>query len=268
MVSEVRVDADEVDRAIREVAAAEVTPRFRRLGDDEVHEKSPGDLVTSADRGCEAQLTLRLRAIADLPVVGEEASFEDRSLLPLVASAEAAWVLDPVDGTANFAAGSTDHAVMVALVERGRTTRAWMYLPSTDSMLRAERGAGAWRDGERVRARRPGPGSVGLLKRGYLPGGIITALRDAPPVLSGAVHGRGCCPVDYDDVVTGAAAFAIYWRTLPWDHAAPALYVTEAGLHVGRPGGRVYLPGEDGVGLVVAHPQRWEEIDAMFRGLF
>lgn len=272
MVSHVDVDTDAVDRAIREVAAAEVESRFRSLGDDDIHEKSPGDLVTAADRACEEELTLRLRAIADLPVVGEEAAYEDPTSVVSVASVDAAWVLDPVDGTANFVAGSPDHAVMVALVQHGRTTHAWMHLPATGSMLRAERSGGAWRDGARVRSAAPAPGAVGLLKRGYLPEPIVaaldgTALGGAAPLLRDAVHGRSCCPVDYDDVAAGVAAFAIYWRTLVWDHAAPALYATEAGLRVARPGGGEYVPGDDGVGLVVAHPDRWEAIDAMFDAL-
>lgn len=261
------VDTDEVEQRIRSVAAAEVEPRFGHLGDGDVTEKEPGDLVTVADRACEAALAAGLRSVLDVPVVGEEASFEDPSLLDLVASAGSVWVLDPIDGTTNFAAGSTDHAVLVSLVQRGRVTDGWMYLPASGSMLRARLGGGAWRDGRRVEAVAPSAGAVGLLKRGYLPAPIRAALDRAPSILRDAVHGRGCCPLDYHDVVTGAAAFALYWRTLPWDHTAAALYATEAGLRVARPGGRPYEPGDGACGLLVAHPSRWDDVDVAFGAL-
>lgn len=261
------VDGDAVEIAIREVSRAEVEPRFRALADDEVFEKSPGDLVTAADRGCEQALSLRLRTIAALPVVGEEATAGDPGLADLVAEVDAVWVVDPVDGTANFVAGSPDHAIMVALVQQGRTTHGWMYLPASASMLSAELGAGAFRDGRHVVADTPAPGAVGLLKRGFLPERTRQRVERGPDVLRSAVHGSGCCPVDYGAVVTGAAGFAIYWRTLPWDHAAPALFATESGLDVARPGGGPYLVGDGGSGLIVAHPSVWDSVDAAFATL-
>lgn len=268
----VTVDDDAVEQAVREVAAAEVVSRFGRLRADQIHEKSPGDLVTDADRASEAALTARLRAIADLPVVGEEATAADPSLLGLVAEAPAVWVVDPVDGTSNFVAGSPDHAVIVTLVESGVTTRCWLYQPPHDVMLRAELGCGARRDGATVRVDDPGggPTAPGVLKTGYLPPEVrdrLAALDDdgsGSVDLRGAGSGRGCCPFDYDDAVTGAVGFLVYWRTLPWDHAGPALYASEAGLRVGRPGGSVYQPGDHGSGLIVAHPSVWDEVDVAF----
>lgn len=261
------VDGAAVEAAIRDVVAAEVSPRFRALRDDEVFEKAPGDLVTAADRGCEHALTGRLRELLDIPVVGEEATARRPELLEQVASSPVVWVLDPVDGTSNFVAGSADHAVIVALVEAGRTVGSWMLLPVSGVTMSATLGGGAWRDGTRATASPPRPGVVGMLKRGYLPEPVRAASGKGSSVLQEAVQGRGCCPVDYDDVVTGDAAFAIYWRTLPWDHAGPALYAAEAGLRVRRPGGATYEPGDGGVGLVVAHPDVWDAVDEAFGAL-
>lgn len=267
MVGEVSVDSSEVESAIVDVASAEVLPRLGVLGDDEIEEKSPGDLVTLADRACERALTARLCSLVDLPVLGEEAAARDPYLVGLVADADAVWVIDPIDGTSNFAAGSPAFAVMVSLVQHGRTTHGWMYLPVTATMLRAELGSGAWRDGERIEAIKPSVGAVGLLKRGYLPDAVREALHSAPPVLRDAVHGIGCCPFDYDAVVRGDAAFVLYWRTLPWDHTAPALYAAESGLRVARPGGDPFIPGDGRSGLLVAHPSRWDDVDAAFGAL-
>lgn len=267
-MEELPIDDGAVESAIREVALAEVLPRLGVLGHADVSEKSPGDLVTVADHACERALTERLRSLVDLPVLGEEAATQDPSLLGLVATAEAVWVVDPIDGTSNFAAGSPDFAVMVSLVQHGRTTHGWMYLPVTGSMLRAELGAGAWRDGAAVDARPPRPDAVGLLKRGYLPAAVRDRLGTGPALLRDAVHGVGSCPFDYDAVVRGAWSFVLYWRTLPWDHTAPALYAAESGLRVARPGGGSYEPGDGGAGLLVAHPSRWDEIDAAFGSLW
>jgi len=267
------VDGDSVETAIREVAAAEVVPRFRSLSAGQIHEKAPGDLVTDADRGCERALSLRLRSLVDIPVVGEEATADNPSLLSSVADAPAVWVVDPVDGTSNYVAGSVDHAVIATLVEGGVATRCWLHLPVSGTMLRAELGAGALRDARPVLATDPGRGATvpGVLKTGYLPaevGARLAELNDDPSepaeLLKRAGSGRGCCPVDYEDAVTGAVGFLVYWRTLPWDHAGPALYASEAGLRVGRPGGSAYEPGDGRDGLIVAHPSVWDEVDAAF----
>jgi len=265
----VEVDGDAVELAVREVAAAEVRPRFRSLSPDQIVEKSPGDLVTEADRACERALGLRLRALVDIPVVGEEATAADPGMLDLVGAADAVWVVDPVDGTSNFVAGSPDHAVIVALVERGVTTRCWMHLPVAGTMLRAELGAGARRDGRILDAAAPleaGSLPPGLLSTRYLPAPVRDRLAaDGPPdPLHRAVPGRGCAPVDYFDAVDRALGYLVYWRTLPWDHAGPALFASEAGLRVARPGGDPYRPGDGRDGLIVAHPSVWDDLDAAF----
>ncbi len=76
---------EDVSVAVREVGMAEVVPRFRSLAEGDVTEKSPGDLVTIADQECERVLGERLRSIREIPVVGEEGTSADPSLLDLVA---------------------------------------------------------------------------------------------------------------------------------------------------------------------------------------
>ncbi|WP_293421682.1 inositol monophosphatase family protein, partial [Phenylobacterium sp.] len=57
------------------------------------------------------------------------------------------WTVDPVDGTANFAAGREAFGLMVSLLEGGETVRAWIYLPVGDALAVSERGGGAfWHD--------------------------------------------------------------------------------------------------------------------------
>src|SRR6185437_792815 len=100
----------------------EVMPRFEKLESGDISEKGPGDLVTVADIAAEHRLTPALRGL--LPgslVVGEEAVAADPAVLALLDGDDYVWVVDPIDGTANFAAGIPLFAVMVALIRRGET---------------------------------------------------------------------------------------------------------------------------------------------------
>lgn len=137
------MQTEAVSDLLAEVAEQVILPRFGTLESDQVEEKRPGDLVTVADREAEVVLAQRLRA--DDPhalVVGEEGVFVDPSCLDLLAGAEHAWVIDPVDGTRNFARGSADFAVMLAELRSGVTVRSWIWQPVHRLLYVAERGAG------------------------------------------------------------------------------------------------------------------------------
>ena len=116
------VDIEAVTAILREVAAEEVMPRFRSLAEHEVRAKDGGELVTVADIAAERQITRRLRDL--LPgsqVVGEEATAEDPGLLDTFAQEDGwIWVIDPIDGTSNFAGGRPVFALMVAPGAPGR----------------------------------------------------------------------------------------------------------------------------------------------------
>ena len=121
-------------------------PRFRRLGADGVRQKTgPLDLVTEADEAAERVITAGImRRFAGAVVVGEEATSADPSRLALLADAELAFVVDPVDGTANFAAGLPLFGVMAAVIVRGEVVAAAIHDPICDDMALALRGEGAW----------------------------------------------------------------------------------------------------------------------------
>jgi len=244
------------------VADAEISPRFRMLSADEIEEKSPGELVTAADRACEAALTARLRAFLDVPVVGEEAAAEDPALLDSVGRSGLVWLVDPLDGTSNFAAGSTEYAVMVALVHSGEAVVSWMWHPDGRTMAVAERGSGAFVNGQRVTMPSPSPldGSVGVVKDRFLPDDVAATVRNNKPKFGGYLPGRGCAGLEYPELAAGDVAFLLYWRTLPWDHAPGVLFVEEAGGAALRPDGRRYRCGDDDSGLVVAHAENSDEI--------
>src|SRR5215510_7004092 len=150
-------DIARVAALMREVAAEEIVPRFQNLAAHDVREKRPGNLVTSADLASEARLINGLAAIVpEATVVAEEMAEEDlEGVLARLADDTPVWVIDPVDGTANFAEGKPDFAVIVAYVSRGVTRAGWILEPARDTMTVAEEGGGTFRDGKRVSVAKP-----------------------------------------------------------------------------------------------------------------
>src|SRR5579864_9382514 len=143
-----RLDLARVETLIREVAASEIIPRFRRLAAEDIREKQPGQIVTAADIEAERRLIERLpHMVPGSVVVGEEGVAADPALLDALWGTAPVWLVDPVDGTQNFSEGSPVFATMVALVRHRQTAAAWIYDPVNDRMAQAEHGAGAYVDG-------------------------------------------------------------------------------------------------------------------------
>ena len=253
------MDVDVVDRvaaAIREVSATTIEPRFRALTSEDVHEKSPGEVVTVADREGERLLARRLvDLLPGVPVVGEEACAEDGSLVRAL-QGERAWLLDALDGTSNFVAGSGDWAVMVALVDHGSPVASWIWRPSDQRLYLAELGAGATCNG-RLLARRP----AAHVPPRRLRGTVLTRYLDPPAAAAvernrerfgPLAPGHRCAGIDYPLLAEGGIDFLLFWRTLPWDHAPGTLLVQEAGATVRRLDGTSYLPTQTTLGLLSA----------------
>ncbi|MCZ3389747.1 MAG: inositol monophosphatase [Actinomycetia bacterium] len=264
---------DAVGAAIHDAAEIAVIPRFRRLTAAAIIEKSPGDFVTDADHECEELLTAALHAIEPgVPVIGEEAAAADPTLLDAAERHERVWVLDPVDGTKSFIDGSPDFATMVALVEDGVTTASWIWQPIHRQMFSATKGGGARHNGGALHSPpEPGPRTQwqGLLRTHAMPEALRTssnASLEQAGLLNTQVAAAG---VTYPKTATGEFAYALYWRTLPWDHAPGALIAEEVGLTVRRLDGTPYRPFDGGQGLLTAATQEiWAAVrDALPQSL-
>jgi fructose-1,6-bisphosphatase/inositol monophosphatase family enzyme len=249
---------------IREVAAEVIEPRWASLNEDEIWAKSPGEPVTVADEEAEAVLAVRLRELLPgTPVVGEEACSADPELLSALGS-DRAWLVDPIDGTANFIAGSPDWAVMVALVRHGRTVASWIWRPVGQVMYIAEKGNGATRNGVPLAhpgtPREPADMTGAVLAR-FLDAGTAAVISKNAGRFRSVLPGRICAGAEYPAVVEDEQDFALFWRTLPWDHAPGVLLATEAGLTARRPDGSAYEPGRPGTGLLVAAGEaNWQTV--------
>ncbi|TFL18796.1 inositol monophosphatase family protein [Jannaschia formosa] len=258
--------------AVRAVARAEILPRFRALAAGDIDEKSSfDDLVTVADRAAEAALTEKVRAI--LPgddVIGEEAVSEDRNLLDRLGSGRVT-VIDPIDGTWNFAHGNANYGVIVAVVEEGETVWGLLYDPSFDDWIEAHRGGGAvfCRNGRRTPlalSQQDDPldrlrGNVGFYMfpeadRAGLAG--TTHLFRRATSLGASLH-------EYRMQALGHTDFCLNGMLNVWDHAAGSLILREAGGVARLLDGQDYRPGMREGRLLTARTEGlWETLAGRF----
>ncbi|WP_203698667.1 inositol monophosphatase family protein [Catellatospora coxensis] len=246
---------DRIVDILRETAEAVVLPRFRNLAEGEIVEKSPGDLVTIADREAEVMLTAKLAAL--LPgslVVGEEAVAADPDVLARLDDDGAVWLIDPIDGTGNFAAGKEPFGMMVALMRGGVPVLAVIYEPVPGTVAAAEAGAGSYVDGVRMVLDHT-PVSAeqlrGAVMTKYLPPDLREQMESRLPNLSEAIPGLRCAAREYPELLRQTRHFALFWRAKPWDHAPGALLMREAGGVVRHFDGADYDPVHPRNGLVV-----------------
>jgi fructose-1,6-bisphosphatase/inositol monophosphatase family enzyme len=259
----------DVATLLRDVAQAEILPRFRRLATGAVRTKSgPLDLVTDADEAAERVITAGLLArFQGCVVVGEEACAADPEVLGRLAGADLAFVVDPVDGTANFAAGIPLFGCMAAAVVRGEIVAAWIHDPLGDDTAMALRGEGAWieaPDGHRRDLRVAAPVPIGRMVAAvswnWLPEPLRSRVTSRLPRLAASMSFR-CAAHEYRMVAGGHAHALLYNKLMPWDHAPGWLLHREAGGYSARFDGSVYRPNVTSGGLIVAPDQgSWEAL--------
>ena len=254
---------------VRQAAQAEIMPRFRNLGAADVSEKtSATDLVTQADLLAEHRITaaLKERFPAAL-IVGEEAYDADKSVVPALADAELAFVIDPVDGTFNFAAGLPVFGTILAVTVRGETVAGIIHDPVLGDTVTAIKGAGAFltrQDGQSSKLKVAEPAAlnqmVGGISWGYMdePDRSRTCANMAKARMTFAFN---CSAYEYWMVASGKLHFIGHSKLMPWDHLAGVLAHQEAGGHTAKFDGTPYRPGEISGGIISA-PDResWQTI--------
>jgi len=238
-------DSQRVAELMRETAATELLPRFRNLAKDDIREKRPGDVVTVADLASERRLAVGLaKILPGVPVVGEEAVELDAGLLDLIGRPEGrCWVVDPLDGTANFSRGEDRFAMIVCLVEDADTVAGWILDVPNDRMAVAIKGQGTTLDGVRILGRqpeRPPRGLVGYAVRKAFDRQLAPEQRRR----LGELSTLNCAGREYIDILGGRYDFNLYRRTKPWDHAAGALMLAEAGGRAIRFNGARFRPAD------------------------
>ncbi len=257
-----QIEHDTILDILREAAAKHILPLWQNLEDHHISDKGGGDLVTAADQACEQFLTNTLaKVIHNSLVVGEEAVAANTAVLDVLDSERPVWVVDPLDGTRNFAHHRKPFGVMVALVKSGETIAGWIYDPLEDSLLSAERNAGSWLDERQLRLSESDKGTEdlrGAVMTGYLPEALRAHVKSRLDRIADWKSFR-CAAHDYRRLVTGEVDFLLFYRTLVWDHAPGVLIAEEAGATVARYEGEAYSPRGDATGLICANTaNNWE----------
>lgn len=263
------LDIDWLAELLARAASVEIMPRFRKLSPGDIKQKtSAADLVTEADERAERLITAELnKKFPGALVVGEEAHELDPSLLVGLPDADLAFVIDPVDGTFNFASGVPLFGVMLAVVAKGRTVAGLIYDPVGQDWLIGADGAGAHiRAGDKseakVRVADPAPVSqmTGAVSWQYLEEPLRSLMaRNQARCLSQVAY--RCAAHEYRLLACGFGHFVVYNKLMPWDHLAGVLIHREAGGYCAQFDGSAYAAGDLEGGLLVA-PDResWREL--------
>lgn len=262
-------DIEFLGDCLRHVAEEEIMPRFRNAAAANVSEKTSSvDLVTQADLRSEAYLTAAIRErFPSALIVGEEAYEADRSVVPALADADLAFVIDPVDGTFNFAAGMPVFGTILAVTVKGETVAGIIHDPALGDTVISLKGAGAFqqkRNCEPVRLKVAEP-----IELGRMVGAMACSHMDEPD--RSRVAGNmakikmtfafNCSAYEYWMASSGKLHFIGHPKLMPWDHLAGVLTHQEAGGHTAKFDGTPYRPGEISGGIISA-PDResWEMI--------
>jgi len=254
---------DAVHAAMRDAATRAILPRWQALAAHEITDKAADDVVTIADHESEAILAEHLaRLLPEAALVGEEAAHHDAGIEARLGDS-LCWIVDPLDGTNNFAAGKPPFGVIVALAEKGETIAGWLLDPLSGRFCHARRGSGAWINGERVTARASGEQPpVAAISLIFLDPDRREAVKAHIAPHYRLVDIPRCAAEQYPRLVLGQNDVSLFERTLAWDHAAGVLFLNEAGGKAARPDGapfRVDQHRQPGL-LGAANPQLWDEL--------
>jgi fructose-1,6-bisphosphatase/inositol monophosphatase family enzyme len=260
---------DDLIRAVRESARSEIIPRFRTLAPQDVSSKSaPDDLVTAADLAMEARLSAAIsRIMPDARILGEEAAASTPEVMDRVAMPGLCVIIDPVDGTWNFASGLTTFGVILAITLNGETEFGLLYDPLMDDWIMARRGSGAWYCRPHAPAQKlsVSPATsisdmTGFLSLSLFPKARQKAIAKGFPAFRRVLSLRCACH-EYRTLASGRVSFMLTGMLKPWDHAAGALIVTEAGGVARMLDGRAYVPTlQSGAMLAASDTETWSRL--------
>jgi fructose-1,6-bisphosphatase/inositol monophosphatase family enzyme len=268
-------DLREVGRFLAQAAQTEIIPRFRKLRVDQVRTKTSSfDIVTEADEAAEEAIAKQVSAaFPGVLVIGEERCHANPGLLDSIGTAPLAVIIDPIDGTRNFAAGLPLFGVMAAVTIHGKVVAGAIYDPICKDTAYALREGGAWQEGEdgrrmplRVAAAVP-PGQMdAIVGTQFLPDDIRSVVLANLTRIGSSTSFR-CAAHEYRLAASGGLHVLFYNKLMPWDHAAGWLLHREAGGYSAHFDGSPYAPTRFSGGLLCAPDQTsWREARSALLG--
>ncbi|MBI2720106.1 MAG: inositol monophosphatase [Rhizobiales bacterium] len=264
-----RADLDRLAGILVAAAEREIMPRFRGLAAGDIRQKSSSlDLVTDADE--QAEWLIRDAAALAFPgalFVGEESVARDPALLDRISGADLSIVVDPVDGTGNFAWGLPLFGVMASVVTNGETVAGLIYDPVGRDWHKALRGEGAWAEDSAGVTRDLTVAQPAALSEmtgtssWYLMPEPMRSRVAANLARVRATFNYRCSAYEYRLVAGGLVHFGLHYKMMPWDHAAGVLIHAEAGGYSAFLDGSPYRPTRHEGGMISA-PDRasWQAL--------
>ncbi len=217
----------QLEAIIPDAASTELLPRFRQI---EHHFKADGSVVTEADHAMQKQLMTELQKHwPTIPLLGEEMSEAEQQAL-MEKSQQGLWVLDPLDGTSNFAAGIPCFTVSLAFMRDGEIQLGLIYDPIRQECFSAIAGKGAWLNGERLQAagsELPLSKCIAQIDFKRLPPEMAASIASHPPYSSQRSFGSGA--LDWCWLAAGRVHLYLHGKQKLWDYSAGQLILREAG---------------------------------------
>jgi len=215
-------------RILRQAAATEIMPRFHRA---KVERKADGSLVTAADIAAQNHIAAALeREFPAYPLLGEEMSPAQQRQI-LAKANGGVWVLDPLDGTSNYACGFPAFSISLARLEGGRAVLGAILDPVRDECFTAAAGQGAYLNGEPIRPFAPGTeldDCLAMVDLKRLPPGSLPRLFRADGFRS--QRNLGSVALEWCWLAAGRFQLYLHGGQKLWDYAAGRLIAQEAGI--------------------------------------
>jgi myo-inositol-1(or 4)-monophosphatase len=197
--------------------------------------KAGEEMVTNADINADRLIMSRIKAAYPEHHVLSEEGAPDLSLLRR--ADESLWIVDPIDGTVNFAHGHSQSAVSLAYVENSQLSCGVVYNPFTDEMFSAEKGGGAYLNGEPIEVAGERELRKAVIATGfpYIKSNLGPLIRRVENVLTQCADIRRLGSAALDICWVAMGRLDGYYESLSvWDFAAAQLIAKEAGAQYGH----------------------------------
>lgn len=251
----------EIHGLMQRVSERVILPRYQNLTSEEIDQKAADDFVTVADHEAEEMLSGGLRAIDNsLAIVAEEAAHADPTILENLS--EDCWIIDPLDGTHNFANGQPPFGIIIARASGGVCQSGWILDCLSGRFCHTSRNQGAFIDGERISSRSTGCAvPIAAISRLFLDQDQLAIIDAKIAPHYHLVDIPRCAAEQYPRLALGENDVSTFHRTLAWDHAAGVLWLNEAGGKATRLDGSDYRVDEnEKPGLIgVSSPAIWDK---------